>query len=41
MREKDRNRIVQEVNILHELHHPNIVKYYVLKIFLTNNLIQS
>ena len=28
MREKDRNRIVQEVNILHELHHPNIVKYY-------------
>ena len=28
MSEKDRNRIVQEVNILHELHHPNIVKYY-------------
>ena len=28
MREKDKNRIVQEVNILHELHHPNIVKYY-------------
>ena len=28
MREKDKIRIVQEVNILHELHHPNIVKYY-------------
>ena len=28
MSEKERNRIVQEVNILHELHHPNIVKYY-------------
>ena len=28
MKEKDKNRIVQEVNILHELHHPNIVKYY-------------
>ena len=28
MSEKDKNRIVQEVNILHELHHPNIVKYY-------------
>ena len=28
MSEKDRNRIVQEVNILRELHHPNIVKYY-------------
>ena len=28
MSEKDRNRIVSEVNILRELHHPNIVKYY-------------
>ena len=28
MSEKERNRIVQEVNILRELHHPNIVKYY-------------
>ena len=26
--EKERNRIVQEINILRELHHPNIVKYY-------------
>ena len=28
MSEKDRNRIISEVNILRELHHPNIVKYY-------------
>ena len=28
MSEKEKIRIVQEVNILHELHHPNIVKYY-------------
>ena len=28
MSEKEKIRIVQEVNILHELNHPNIVKYY-------------
>ena len=28
MDDKDKHRIVSEVNILRELHHPNIVKYY-------------
>ena len=28
MEEKDKHHIVSEVNILRELHHPNIVKYY-------------
>ena len=28
MTEKEKQNIVSEVNILHELHHPNIVRYY-------------
>ena len=28
MSEKEKQMIVSEVNILRELHHPNIVKYY-------------
>ena len=28
MEEKDKHHIISEINILRELHHPNIVKYY-------------
>ncbi len=28
MEEKDKHHIVSEVNILRELHHPNIARYY-------------
>jgi len=28
MNEKERKQLVTEVNILRDLHHPNIVKYY-------------